>query len=199
MARPRKSHDTRKRLLEEGANVLLRRGYHGSGLQTVLDRVGVPKGSFYNYFPSKEEFGAEVVRHYGAEFDAQLESMIAEAKRGAAKALRKFFRSLITEFEGMGHHGGCLVGNLGGELEDSEACRVAMLEVIHGWRDRLKRALEIGQEQKEFRTDRSATDLADTLLNSWEGAVLRMKIERSSKPLTQWLEVMLTEWLAPSK
>lgn len=196
MARPRKSHDTRKRLLEEGAQVLLRQGYHGAGLTAVLDRVGVPKGSFYNYFASKEEFGAEVVRHYGAEFDAELDAMIEEATSGALKALKKFFKKLAVEFEGHGFHGGCLVGNLGGELEDSEACREAMAQVIHGWRDRLKRAIELGQEKKELRADRGALELADVLLNSWEGAVLRMKIERSAKPLTQWIEVMLGEWLA---
>lgn len=196
MARPRKSHETRKRLLDEGVTVLLRQGYHGAGLQTVLSRVGVPKGSFYNYFASKEEFGAEVVRHYGAEFDAQLDAMIAEAKHGPRKALKKFFRALAAEFEGLGFHGGCLVGNLGGELEDSEACRVAMADVLHGWRDRLERAIAIGQEQKELRNDRKARELADVLLNSWEGAVLRMKIERSTKPLVQWIDVVLLEWLA---
>jgi TetR/AcrR family transcriptional repressor of nem operon len=191
MARPRRSHETRRRLLEEGADVFLRQGYHGAGLLEVLSRVGVPKGSFYNYFASKEAFGAEVVRHYAADFDARLDAMAAEARKDAPAALRRFFRALAREFEEAGFRGGCLVGNLGGELEDSEPVRVAMAEALAGWRDRIAAAVAAGQEAGSVRRDRPARELADALLDAWEGAVLRMKIERSAQPLRRWIDVVL--------
>ncbi len=195
MARPRRSHEKRRKLLEEGANVFLRQGFHGTGLLEVLERVGVPKGSFYNYFPSKEEFGAEVVRHYAAEFDARLDVVAEKAKKDAPAALRRFFRELSAEFADAGYGGGCLVGNLSGQLEDSETCRAAMAEALRGWAARIARAVALGQEQGVFRKDRTAEDLAAFLLDSWEGAVLRMKVERSDRPLRRWIELALDGWL----
>ena len=195
MARPRRSGGTRKKLLEEGVKSLLRRGYHGSGLMDVLGRVGVPKGSFYNYFPSKEAFGAEVLRHYGAAFDARLDAMLEAASEDAVAALDSFFRTLAREYVAAGFHGGCLVGNLGGELEDSEVCRKAMVDAVKGWRDRIASAIELGQRQRAIRRDVEPAELADLVLNGWEGAVLRMKIERSAAPMKQWRARVLGDWL----
>lgn len=195
MARPRRSQENRLRLLEEGANVFLRQGFHGAGLLEVLSRVGVPKGSFYNYFRSKEEFGAEVVRHYAAEFDSRLDAVAERARKDAASALRRFFRELAAEFASGGYGGGCLVGNLSGQLEESEVCRAAMAEALRGWAERIARTVELGQRQGSFRRDPAAGEIAAFLLDSWEGAVLRMKVERSDRPLQRWVEVVLDGWL----
>ncbi len=64
MARPRLSEGTRQRLLQHGMSAFLQQGYHGTGIKQVLDEVGVPKGSFYNYFASKEAFGAAAIEYY---------------------------------------------------------------------------------------------------------------------------------------
>ncbi len=76
MGRPRLSHETKTRLLDEGVASLIGQGYHGTGIKEVLDQVKVPKGSFYNYFESKEHFGAEVIRHYAGQFLDQLDSQL---------------------------------------------------------------------------------------------------------------------------
>lgn len=124
MARPRRSQDTRERLLDAGVAVLREQGYHGTGLKSVLDRVRVPKGSFYNYFESKEHFGAEVIRRYGA---LQLARLDAAAATGAADeplaALRRHYRGIITELAREDARGGCLVCNLAAELGGSEIGR----------------------------------------------------------------------------
>lgn len=175
--------------------MFLRQGFHGAGLLEVLSRVGVPKGSFYNYFESKEAFGAEVVRHYAAEFDARLDAVAERARKDAAAALLRFFRELAAEFAAAGHGGGCLVGNLSGQLEESEVCRAAMAEALRGWAARIARVVALGQRQGSYRTDRSADEIAAFVLDSWEGAVLRMKVERSDRPLRRWIEVVLDGWI----
>ncbi|NET33869.1 MAG: TetR/AcrR family transcriptional regulator, partial [Cyanothece sp. SIO1E1] len=64
MARPKRNENIREKLLEQGLQLFISQGYHGTGIKEVVDQVRVPKGSFYNYFESKDHFGAEVIRHY---------------------------------------------------------------------------------------------------------------------------------------
>ena len=175
--------------------MFLRQGFHGDGLLEVLSRAGVPKGSFYNYFPSKEAFGAEVVKHYAQEFDTRLDAAADQAAKDAPASLERFFRQLAREFAAAGHGGGCLVGNLSGQLEDSELCRTAMAEALRGWAERIARVVARGQQQGAFRKDLGADEVAAFVLDSWEGAVLRMKVERSDRPLRRWIDVVLRGWI----
>ncbi len=195
MARPRRSENTRLKLLDEGVAAFIEQGYHGTGLKEVLDKVKVPKGSFYNYFASKEDFGAQVVRHYSEGLANQLDQALATANSDALSALKKFFRQMIRGFEEKEFRLGCLVGNLGGELEDSAVCRQAMNDALLGLRNRFRNALLLAQEQGTVRDDISAVELADLLLNAWEGSLIRMKIDRSVKPLKQFIKLIIDDFL----
>ncbi len=197
MARPRRSEDTRRKLLDEGVTAFIKQGYHGTGLKDVLDKVKVPKGSFYNYFESKEDFGAQVVRHYSQRLADQLDQALATADSNALSALKRFFRQMIRGFEEKGFRQGCLVGNLGGELEDSAVCRQAMRDALLGLRNRFRNTLLLAQEQGTVRDDISAADLADFLLNAWEGSIIRMKIDRSVKPLKQCIKMIVDDYFRP--
>jgi len=77
MARPRKSDQTREDLLTIGTEMLTSQGYHGTGIKQVLDAVGVPKGSFYNFFPSKEAFVAAAIYRYGEQVEREFERGLA--------------------------------------------------------------------------------------------------------------------------
>jgi TetR/AcrR family transcriptional regulator, transcriptional repressor for nem operon len=175
---------TREKLLDEGVAYIILHGYHGSGLQDILQNVGVPKGSFYNYFASKEEFGAEIVRHYIAPFIRQLERQLQRPELNGAEALQAYFRELIDESARRQFKGGCLLGNLMGEIGDtSEVCRISLSEAVHRYRDKLCVGIARAQQEQCFRRDISATEMADLLVNTWQGALLRMKIEQSVQPL----------------
>jgi TetR/AcrR family transcriptional regulator, transcriptional repressor for nem operon len=192
MSRPRRSEPTRQRLLDAGAALLLEQGYHGTGIQAVLDRVGVPKGSFYNYFESKEHFAAEIIHHVADGACNGFEELQREAEQDALAALRRHFRRRIKGFEGE-CAGGCLFGNLGAEVEDSELCRAALLQAFRGMSERYATALAAGQAQGSIRADVPAGELADHLIAAWEGALLRMKIERSTRPLKQVVRRLLED------
>lgn len=167
------------------------KGYHGTGIKEVLDEVGVPKGSFYNYFASKEDFGAAVIRHVAEESWRHLDELVEAADRDALGALRRHFQGAIRTFDSDGCCGGCLLGNLGAEVEDSDTCREALADSFRGIRERFRDVLRKGQEQGAIRDDVPARELADHLLDAWEGAILRMKVERSVRPLRQCVRRLL--------
>ena len=196
MARPRRSQATRERLLEEGVAAFLEQGYHGTGIKDVLDRVNVPKGSFYNYFASKEDFGAEAIRHFAAELSQRLDVALERAA-DPLLGLKKFFRAQMRAHEEAGFAGGCLIGNLGAELEGSEHCSEALAGALRGWRDRVRAALSDAQELGSVRDDVAAGELADLLLDAWEGAMIRMKIEKSLRPLRQCVRHLLDDYFRP--
>lgn len=198
MARPRRSRPTRERLLEEGVTSLLREGYHGTGLKAVLERAGVPKGSFYNLFESKEAFAIAAIERYAECLGQRLEAALREAPDADA-GLRAFFRAQMDEFVAADFVGGCLVANLGAELEGHDACREALATSMRGYRDGLRGALRHGQAQGHYRSDLPAEAMADLLVVAWEGAVIRMKIERSLQPLEDCLEHLLDGYFRPAK
>lgn len=196
MARPRRSHQTRERLIEEGIASLLRDGYHGTGLKALLDRVEVPKGSFYNYFESKEDFAVAAIERYAECLAKQLQGSLAAAP-DATTGLRAFFRSQMDGFVQAEFIGGCLVANLGSELEGHDACREVLEKSMLGYRDGLLGALRAGQAEGSFRADLAAEAMADLLVAAWEGAVIRMKIQRSLRPLEQCLDQLLDDYFRP--
>lgn len=176
----------RDNLLNQGVKLLMEQGYHGTGLKEILDAVKIPKGSFYNYFGSKENFGAEVIQHYIEPFIKQLNAYLENSDDDALAALRRYYHELIAEAEKEGFKGGCLLGNLMGEIGDtSELCQKSLQSAVTRYRNTIRSGLIQAQQQGAVRTDLSAEEMADLLLNTWQGALLRMKIEQSSEPLKQ--------------
>ena len=184
--------ELREKLLDQGVALLMEQGYHGTGLQELVRNVGVPKGSFYNYFPSKEAFSAEVVKHYIEPFIRQLDGHLQRPDVSAETALKAYFNELIEETEQRDFKGGCLLGNLIGEIGDtSDLCQLSLREAVRRYRDKLEEGLARAQQEGSFRKDLDAKDMADFLVNVWQGALLRMKIERSVRPLAQFCEMLL--------
>ena len=198
MTRSSTKHIAREKLLDQGVALLIEQGYHGTGLQDILLRVGVPKGSFYNYFGSKEAFGAAVVGHYIEPFIRQLDAWLNQSGLDALSALEAYFQEMIAELERRRFTGGCLLGNLIGEIGDtSETCRLALQKAVHDYRDKLKAGLAKAQAEGSLRTDQSAEEMADFLVNAWQGALLRMKIEQTTRPLEECCRNLLQEYFRP--
>ena len=196
MPRARTSELKKTRLIEEGVAAFLEHGYHGTGIKEVLDRVKIPKGSFYNYFESKEDFAAAAIRHYGDCLGQKMSDALSAAP-DPLSGLRAFFERLMREFVEAGFVGGCLVANLGGELEGSETCRLALATAFGDWREGVRDALADAQTEGLVRTDIDAGELADMLIEGWEGAVIRMKIDRSANPLKKCLHRFFDVYFRP--
>jgi TetR/AcrR family transcriptional regulator, transcriptional repressor for nem operon len=186
------SDETKKRLLDHGVAMVLLKGYHGAGLADILAAAKVPKGSFYYYFASKEAFGAELVEHYLAPFLRRLVERLNAPGANGLEALGAYFRELAAELEANDFQGGCLLGNLMGEIGDtSPAARDALKNGVDAYRDLLAKGLARAQMEGVARPDRSARAMADLLVDGWQGAMLRMKVERATAPLNAFIEETL--------
>lgn len=198
MIRAARRQSNREKLLDQGVALLMRQGYHGTGIKEILNSVQIPKGSFYNYFASKEEFGAQVIQHYIEPFIRRLDAHLTNPELDALSALQHYFKELIEELERKGYQGGCLLGNLMGEIGDtSEICRQALESAVRRYRDKYKLALSRAQKEGTIRTDKSAEAMADLLLHSFQGALLRMKIEKSTRPLKECCQELLNDYFRP--
>jgi len=191
----RDAAELRTKLLDQGVALLMERGYHGAGLQELVQRVGVPKGSFYNYFASKEAFAAEVVAHYLDPFIARLDGRLQRSDLTALESLTGYFDELIEETERMDFKGGCLLGNLIGEVgETDDLCAASLQAAVRRYRDKLSQGISRAQQEGSLRRDMKAEEMADLLVNFWQGALLRMKIEKSTRPLRQFSDLLLGDY-----
>jgi TetR/AcrR family transcriptional repressor of nem operon len=179
---------TRDHLLAVGLERLRSTGYTATGVKEVLDLAQVPKGSFYHYFPSKEEFAVEVFHLYANGEAERSARVLGDRKVAPLKRLRRYFEELISVYGQAGEISGCLMGSLSLEVADhSPRMRSELQGVFAVWQkgiaDVLQEAIQRGDLAKSMRPDA----LAQFLLNSYEGALIRMKAEKSDKPLENFL------------
>lgn len=184
-------HETKRRLLEAGLALLLRYGYSGLGVQDVLEQTGIPKGSFYHHFESKEDMALQAVDLYTSLGHELLDRCLDPDGRTALARLRTFFEQLADFYETQGYLG-CLLGALGQELSGaSEAFRRKIEECIGSLSARIAECLEEARRTGELPARTDTRQLADILLNAWEGAALRSRLRRSPQPLHDVLDFCL--------
>jgi TetR/AcrR family transcriptional repressor of nem operon len=187
---------TRERLIRVGMEVLTEQGFGSTGLEEVLRRGGVPKGSFYYYFTSKEAFGAAVIDGYARYFADKLDRHLTGAAQPRLARLQAF---IDDAGRGMRRHAfrrGCLVGNLGQELGSThDAFRTQLAAVFDDWNRRVARLLDEARAAGEFAADEDSAALAELFWIGWEGAVLRARLVRSAEPLDRFAHVFFTRVL----
>lgn len=190
---------TKRKLLETGLSLLEQKGFNATGIQEIATIAGIPKGSFYNYFASKEEFGVEIIRFYTETHIEQWKTLLeAEDHGDAYLALSTVFVQLAAAYESADPKKGCLLGNLAGEIsEASEECRVALDIAVGEFKEILAQRLLSGQKSGKVRIDLSAECLADLFWDAWQGSLLRMKIEKSTKPVKNTIETLFEKILIP--
>lgn len=192
-----RSRIARDRLLELGLLTLGRKGYHGTSVQDLVGEAGVPKGSFYNYFESKEAFGAAVVDLYVARIYRRLDDLLGR-EGDALAALRDFMEGRLRRHQE--HRQGCLVGNLGSELGGGDgAVRDALRRGEAGIRLRVGRLIARGQEEGSIRDDVPPEALAGLLFSAWEGSLMRMQVEESDRPVRESLDLLLGHFFTGSQ
>ena len=171
---PKPNH--RETLLEAGLAAFHRRGYHATGVQEIVTSAGVPKGSFYAHFESKDALGLAALARY-SEDRAAARAPLRDASLPGLQRLDRHFAALGYSEDG------CLVGNFTAELAQSDAFREDLARRWRQWTDALAECLAEGQRDGSVRADVPVTELARTVLALWEGAVLSAKLERGPQPL----------------
>jgi TetR/AcrR family transcriptional repressor of nem operon len=197
--RPMGRPSLRDKILEAGREVMFRSGYHGAGVRDICTAAGAPHGSFTNHFGSKEEFAAEVLDQY---FD-YLKGLLRQAHAETLTPLRRIKRYLdivIRKLERDGWKVGCLIGDLSLEASSHSNCLRKRLDAIfREWRALFASWIAAAQAEGEIESRLDATELAEFLLASWEGAILRMKVERNPAALERFKTIMFkTVFKAPA-
>lgn len=171
-------NETRESLLRAGVEILTEKGFSSTGIDEILRRVGVPKGSFYHFFGSKEAFGAELVERYAAYFAAKMDRFFLDSTVPPVQRLQAFMNDARSGMARHGYKRGCLVGNLGQEMGTlPESFREQLKAVFHDWQSRLASCLEEAKTAGDISAGSDCQQLAATFWIGWEGAILRAKLE----------------------
>ncbi|WP_024275154.1 TetR family transcriptional regulator C-terminal domain-containing protein [Hyphomicrobium sp. 802] len=188
---PKPKLETRDNLIRVGVKMFHAAGYTATGIKDVVDAAEVPKGSFYNHFESKEVFGKEVVDYYFGSGLAGLRALLGNPSLPPLERLRTYFDERTRGFQAAGYVRGCLMGNLSLEVADqSVPIRDRLAVHFKTWSDLIETCIAEAQTTGAICNRMPAPLLAEFILNSWEGAMLRMRVEKSDAPLKAFTEVI---------
>jgi len=180
-------HSVREVLVEAAVAEFHRNGYAACSVDTITKAAGVPKGSFYNHFASKEHLGAEVVTRYAA---GSAWADVTDPELAPLARLRARFQVMLDVMAESEFTRGCLLGNMAAEVADhSSLIRGQVKDSLDAWSDSIEESLRAAQAAGELDAGLDPERLARFLLNTWEGAVLRCKVEKSVRPLDEFLTV----------
>ncbi|MBT1075101.1 TetR/AcrR family transcriptional regulator [Geobacter grbiciae] len=181
-------NETRATIIRIGTDLIGRQGFNATGIDAVLREAGVPKGSFYYYFRSKEEFGLAVIDHFAERYDQRLDTFLNDDEVTPLNRLRNLLESGLARLEQNQCAKGCLIGNLGQELADqNERFRARLEEVFTSWKERYAACLREAQRAGELAPELDPSVVAGFILSGWEGAVLRAKVMKSPQPLRDFI------------
>lgn len=176
--------DTRERLLAAGEELFGRLGFHGCGINEVLHQAGVPKGSFYHYFASKEEFGVVLIERARDVHLQAMREILGDRRLGPVARLRAVFAAMRTECGQRGTTFECLIPKLALETAQlSEPVHAAVQCAYRQWSALIAQVLREAQLAGEIDSRHDPERLANVLVMLWEGAAIRMQIDRSLQPL----------------
>jgi TetR/AcrR family transcriptional regulator, transcriptional repressor for nem operon len=178
----------KQQLLEQGMAMLLRQGYHDLGIAAVLEATKIPKGSFYHYFQSKEDFGLQAIDLYMEGVHAGLDQCLGDVSLPPLKRVRRFFELSEEKYRAEGYLG-CLLGGLGQELSGvSEVFRRKVEQCFSEIARRIAGCLEDGIQRGDLPKETDPRRMAELLVNCWEGAALRARLLRDPAPLREMLD-----------
>ena len=182
--------NVREQLIEAGLQTLHLHGFNGSGVQDITDAAGVPKGSFYNHFESKEALALEALERFWQNGAAR-RALLSDASVEPVERLRRYFRALRATVVRHNFQRGCLIGNFSTELSaESKEIRDRLAEIYAAWSRSIESCVREAEKAGHVRPRLPAAAIATFLVNAWEGAVLRSKVEQDKSPLDQFERVV---------
>jgi TetR/AcrR family transcriptional repressor of nem operon len=186
--------NTREQIVQAGLKCLVEKGFNAVGVQDITATAGVPKGSFYNHFESKEALGVEIVARYGA--DEARREILADRSIPPLPRLRRHFERINALFVDSQFERGCILGSFSAELANQSApIRDSLRDLYGQWTKDIAAAVAEAQDEGKIANKTKAADIAAFLLDSYEGALLRARVERSRKPFDRFMTFAFTQIL----
>ncbi|MGO4306776.1 MULTISPECIES: TetR/AcrR family transcriptional regulator [unclassified Cupriavidus] len=188
--------EIRHRLLTDGGRVVHELGFNGSGVQDIVAAAGVPKGSFYSYFDSKEAFAAEVLEAYWESIEQRHGKVMYDARIKPLARIEKLFELLVEDHAAHEFKLGCIIANFSLELSHSSVeVRAALAQILTKWEGMVAACLEEAKTRQELDADCDSAQLAAIIVEAWEGAVMRSKVERNGDACRRFHQITLKRLL----
>jgi TetR/AcrR family transcriptional regulator, transcriptional repressor for nem operon len=190
--------NSKNRILEAGARIIHLKGFHNTGLQEILQAAGLPKGSFYNYFKNKEDFGLQLVDYFIDFFSSMVRPVLDDPTITPLEKIEKILDWFMEFFKSKDYAYGCPIGNLAQEMGDLSPT----------FRDKLKAAMEAmvdiytgllaeAQKQGLLSQQIEVREAAYFLVSSWHGALIHMKAQKGLGPLQNHKRFIFEYVLSP--
>jgi TetR/AcrR family transcriptional regulator, transcriptional repressor for nem operon len=187
MSRP----SLRERILDAGLKVMFRKGYVGAGVRDIVAEAPAPQGSFTNHFRSKEEFAREVLDRYFDDLKGVVTAALQDSSRTPRQRLKHYLEIITDRLAKAEFSRGCLIGDFSLEAApQSEMLRARLANIFIEWRAPFAACIAEGQATGEIPDTFAPEELAEFLLSSWEGAILRMKVERTADALNRFKRIV---------
>ncbi|KOC90470.1 TetR/AcrR family transcriptional regulator [Winslowiella iniecta] len=184
-----KNADTRQRILDVGHLIMAAKGFSAVGLNEILKEASVPKGSFYNYFSSKDAFGAALLDNYFEDYLAEMDALFSNTALSPQQRLMEYFQRWQENQSFDDCQGKCLAVKLGAEVADlSEVMRAALKRGTTGITDRLSQVINEGMRDGSLKVTANAIELAQSLYPLWLGASIMVKIMRNQQPFAMAMQ-----------
>lgn len=176
--------DTKQKLIKAGAEIMHLKGFNNTGLKEVLDRTGIPKGSFYNFFRSKEDFGLQIIDYYVGLFLDIFAQFLSDQKHPPLERIRLLFAWLMAYFKSADYTLGCPLGNFAQEMGDiNPAFQAKLKSAFDAMADLFAAVLREARRSKALPGTLDVRETSRFIVSSWEGAVMLMKVTKSTEPL----------------
>jgi TetR/AcrR family transcriptional regulator, transcriptional repressor for nem operon len=181
----------REAILNAGLQVMFQSGYQGAGVRDICSAAGAPQGSFTNHFRSKEAFAQGVLDLYFAHVKTAVNEALNDKSLTPRQRLKRYLDIISGRLEGDKWRRGCLIGDFSLEASShSEFLRERLEAIFQEWRTPFADCIAEAQATGEVDSKFDPVDLAEFLLASWEGAILRMKVERAPAALERFKTIV---------
>lgn len=185
---PRKS--VKEQILDAAIDMMHRRGFNATAVQDITTSAGVPKGSFYNHFESKEVLAVEALGIYWQTGLGWLD-ILNRSDAPPLSLLKAYFRRAARAIRDENYETGCMIGNFAIEMSGSSPLireRIAL--ALAAWSGAIENCVREAQADGSMRRDLDAKAIGRFLLNSWQGAAMRAKVDRDNTPFIDFETVV---------
>jgi len=181
----------REDILNAGLKVMFESGYQGASVRDICEAAGAPHGSFTNHFRSKEAFAQEVLDRYFANLQRSVKEALDDRSLTPRQRLKRYLDIISGVLADAKWNRGCLIGDFSLETaSQSKLLRQRLEAIFQEWRAPFASCIAEAQTIGEIDSTFDPMDLAEFLLASWEGAILRMKVERGPAALERFKNIV---------
>ena len=181
-------HSLREEIVEAALEQFHAYGFNAAGVKDITDSAGVPKGSFYNHFDSKEALAVVALERY---WESRGIEDLADRSVAPLARLRGHFELLRAKMEGHEFTRGCLIGNFGAEVADhSDVLRAAVGQSLARWVELITEVLSEAQQAGSIRSGLDPQATARFVLSAWEGTLILARADRSGAAFDSFFDLV---------